>query len=180
MQTWKTPLRHPRGGHQGWQATGSTANGSTTPLLHEPSCSPGDCLWELNSAEGQCKVKFYLEGEKCMYKTRFFLSCCRNVVEVAKFGALSAPRSCYSHGREASTSWWQLSPPTVWITLRRAQVSPQLLKTTHLMCCRMNPGLDTWEYNIQYQAVGRLYGQIALRWQKKYSEINMATLHLFF
>lgn len=76
--------------------------------------------------------------------------------------------------------WWQLSPPVVWITLRRAQVSTQLLKAKHLMCCGMNPGLDTWEYNMQHQAIGRLYAQIALRWQKKYSEINMVTLHLFF
>lgn len=67
-------------------------------LLCEPWCCPGDCFWERNSAEGQCKVKFYLKGEKCMYKPRFFLLCCRHEVEVAKFGVLSALGS-YCRGR---------------------------------------------------------------------------------
>jgi len=35
-----------------------------------------------------------------MYKPGFILSCCRHVVEVAKFGVLSALGSQYSQGRE--------------------------------------------------------------------------------
>lgn len=38
-----------------------------------------------------------------MDKPRFFISCCRHMVEVPMFGALSAPHSCYSHSREVST-----------------------------------------------------------------------------
>lgn len=89
-----------------WNTQGKDINGKSLQgqhgahLLHEPWCSPGDSLWEKNSAEGQCKVKFYLEGGKNIYKPRFLLSCCRHVVKVTKFGVLSALGSHYSQGRE--------------------------------------------------------------------------------
>lgn len=89
-----------------WNTQGKDINGESLQGQHsahvlcEPWRSPGDCLWERNSAEGQCKVKFYLEGGKNMYKPRFILSCCRHVVKVAKFGVLSTLGSHYSQGRE--------------------------------------------------------------------------------
>lgn len=88
-----------------WNPHGRGMNGKSLQgqcsvyLLCEPWCCPGDCFWERNSAEGQCKVKFYLKGGKYMYKAGFVLLCCRHVAEVAKFGVLSALGSRYRQGR---------------------------------------------------------------------------------